>query len=79
MKKIILIAMLYPLNACEGPNITRDDIDVAEYVCAQTGEELYEVNAGSFGITFRCGGVEGEWTTMDNAIKQHGTTCILEN
>lgn len=81
MKKlIVLIALLLPINACDLKNILKDDIEVAEYVCNVIGEDLFEINIGLVsGVVFRCGGTESEWIEMSEAIKQHGTVCILEN
>jgi len=80
MKKLILILiMLLPINACN-TDIAKDSIDVAEYICDQTGEELFQISNPPLGeLRFRCGGIESEWLFVDEAIKQYGTTCILEN
>jgi len=79
MKKLLLILLVMPITACEGLSITKDDIDVAEYVCAKTGEDLHDIEFAPIGMRIRCGGVEGDWVYMNDAIRQHGTTCILDS
>jgi hypothetical protein len=77
MKQLLLISALF-LAACDSV-ITKDDIDVAEYVCAATGEELYSIGHNTFGdLKFKCGGIEGAYQNIKEAIQREGMACILE-
>jgi hypothetical protein len=77
MKKLLLLSLLL-ITGCN-TNITKDEIEIAKYFCSITGEDLYlmEVEYGT--VRFQCGGIEGEWLTVKDAILREGTACILEN
>jgi hypothetical protein len=77
MKKLLLLSLLL-ITGCN-KTITKDQIDIAKYFCNVSGEELHlmEVEYGT--VRFQCGGIEGEWLTVKDAILREGTACILEN